>query len=609
MIDKYEYENEKNFKKKKNKEFFLFPVNKSNKKKSNRNKNKEKNNNKDNKDNYKKDNKHENKIENQKEKQNENQNKDDINKNINQDELKKNIDYKLLNKNNIISDKENNINKNEFSNKYNSKDNKKESSNININNILVKTNETNIEFTGNKKKTNLREYPEENINLINVKSKNIYINKLNIKNELNIIIKSDKEANDEEINKNKLNLYNQYFTNVYNIYQSQYPNIIFYPNCNNSIIFQNKLFSILGEEILNLEKKVDNNLKVIKPYRELTINKLKEFISKILKKEYDFEFLFYGSYSTGLSIEISDIDILIRFKLRNKNNINELNCHQNIEDIISLLEKEFNKNKYELKITQINPIYTASVPVFKIEFDLKDIIPENIQNELNKNYLFNFENEIIKLNFDLTFNEVNNLKDKQQIPSQEIIKYIKNVLDAYPNIRPILLVLKRFLQIKKLNSSFHGGISSYSLFLLLYAYYLHIYGKNENNINKEYFKTNLGGELLGFFSFYGNLNFGIYSIDVKNANPMNLLDKLHEYSILLVDPITRLNVAKSTFRIEQIKYLFNNAVMTINTFYYKNLNNIKSNEEINILKEIFNSFNYNGNIFIPNESSLSEWNC
>ena len=40
---------------------------------------------------------------------------------------------------------------------------------------------------------------------------------------------------------------------------------------------------------------------------------------------------------------------------------------------------------------------------------------------------------------------------------------------------------------------------------------------------------------------------------------MKLLDKLHENKILLVDPITGLNVAKSTFRVEQIKYLFNNA--------------------------------------------------
>ena len=148
-----------------------------------------------------------------------------------------------------------------------------------------------MEFTGNKNKINMKEYSEDYNNIINNNliindnnSKNININKLSIKKELDIIIKPDKQTNDEEINQNYLNKYNQYFTNGYYLNQSQYSNIVFYPNCNYSIVFQNKLFSILGEEILNLVKKVDNNLKVIKPYRELTINKLKEFISKILKK-------------------------------------------------------------------------------------------------------------------------------------------------------------------------------------------------------------------------------------------------------------------------------------------------------------------------------------
>ena len=115
----------------------------------------------------------------------------------------------------------------------------------------------------------------------------------------------------------------------------------------------------------------------------------------------------------------------------------------------------------------------------------------------------------------------------------------------------------------------------------------------------------LGKELLGFFSFYSNLDFSICSIDVKKNNPINMLDKLHRSSILLIDPITGLNVAKSTFHIEQIKYLFNNAAMTINNFCYKNMNNLKNNEDYNILNELFYSINYNyNNMFIPNESSL-----
>ena len=264
----------------------------------------------------------------------------------------------------------------------------------------------------------------------------------------------------------------------------------------------------------------------------------------------------------------------------------------------------------KLRITQVNPIYTASVPVIKIECDLKEIIPEKIQDDLKANYSFNFENEILKLNFDFTFYEVNDIKEEVSIPSQEIIKNIKKSIEIYPDIRPILLVLKRYMQITKLNSSFHGGISSYSLFLLLYAYYIHFYGKNldkDKNNDINILKPNLGKDLLGFFNFYNNFSFGIYSIDVKSNNPINLLNKMHDSCILLIDPITGLNVAKSTFQIEQIKYVFNNAIIIINNAFYEKMNSIDNNEDNkNILHELFtnqinfNKFNYN-NIFIQNQ--------
>ena len=569
-------QNEKQNKKKKEKEFFLFPVN-QNKKKSHKNKNNDKN--KNNSDSPNKTNKESSQI------IHKNDNKQQINSIDNiKDNNEKTIDIKEINKE------------------------KTSIQNNNKKNLFVKTNETTIEFSGNKSKVTKNNNERENTN--NDSIKKVKINNNNFeKNEL-ININENKEDFNNEINEDintDFNKFNYLFNNnLYYVNQSQYSNMIFYPNCNNTIFnYQNELYSILGKEILDFEEKVDNNLKELKKYRELTINKLKDFVSKVLKEKYEFEFLFYGSYSNGLSLEISDIDILVKFEIKDKNNTNNLNSYQNIENIISLLEKAFKENKQALKINQINPIYTASVPVIKLECDLSDIIPEKIKKELNKSYLFNFDNEILKLNFDFTFIEVNNIKQKQSIPSQEIIKFIKDITKNYPSIRPIILVLKRFMQIKKLNSSFHGGISSYSLFLLLYAYNLQFKENNEHNNNIDYFRISLGKELLGFFSFYSNLNFGIYSIDVKKNNPINMLDKLHGSSILLVDPITGLNVAKSTFHIDQIKYLFNNAAMTINNFYYQNINNFKNYENFNILNELFYPINFNyNNVFIPNEAEL-----
>ena len=571
-IDSNDEENNRKQKRKK-KEFFLFPVYNSNKKKVN-NKNKGKNN------------KNEiyycvkdksNNISNEKEDSIYNYDIKDINKKDKND-----------NNTNIIEEpnkkKEINFQSEDFLYKKNKNILLQDKNNNNTNNIeLIKSNESKIEILGNQNEKNLRvenKNANDKIDMHNLPLEGITNYEKNKFCHINI---------KTEFKNNNNNHYNKF----YYINQPEYSNIFFFPNCNNSLyILQNELFNILNKEILDFQKTVDTNLNNIRIYREQMIKDIEQFISKVLNQYYDFEFYLYGSYSTGLSIEISDIDILIKFKIKEENDINNFNSRQNkqnIGHIISLIEKALNQNKDLLKIIQINPIYTATVPVLKIECSLKDLIPDNIQKELKKLYLFNFENEILKLNFDFTFHEVKNIKEKKLIPSQEIIIYIKDVIKEYPIIRPIFLILKRYIQIKKLNSSFHGGISSYSLFLLLYAYILKSFKKKEEN--EDSLTSNLGKTLLGFFSFYSNMNFELYSIDVNNNNIFNLLDKIYENGILLKDPITGLNVAKSTFQIEKIKYVFNNALFTLNNFFYKNMNSTNKDEKYNILRNFFNTFN------------------
>ena len=125
-----------------------------------------------------------------------------------------------------------------------------------------------------------------------------------------------------------------------------------------------------------------------------------------------------------------------------------------------------NNEKEKFNILQINAIYTASVPVLKIKFSLENIIPNEIKNKIKENYVFNFEEDILQLNFDFTFQEVDNIDIDIKIPSLQIISFVKSSINIYKEIKPIILILKRFMKINKLNSSFHGGLSSYSLFLI-----------------------------------------------------------------------------------------------------------------------------------------------
>ena len=378
--------------------------------------------------------------------------------------------------------------------------------------------------------------------------------------------------------------------------KSLYPSLV--PNFNYNVPYQqvpnyymkeqSEIFKDLSKEILSHEEKVNNNLNLLKQYKEDILINMKKYIEKILiENNFKAKLINYGSYETELSIEISDIDILIKFCKNNynsDNDINNINNQIHINEVISLLYNKINNDKKDLNVLQINAIYTASVPVLKIKFDLKNIIPNEIKTSIQNNYLFNFEEDILQLNFDFTFIEVNNINEDKYIPSLEIVSYIKKIMNNYKEIKPILLFLKRYMKINKLNSSFHGGLSSYSLFLLVYGY---IKSFNIPGLS-------IGNYLYGFLDFYSNFNFGIHSINVSFNNPFVALNELHEAGIMLIDPITKLNVAKSTFRIDQIKSVLMKGVIIIrNIIYQKMIGNKNFNyENKNIfLDELFKNKN------------------
>ena len=510
-------------KKKSNKEFFLFPVNKSNKKK---------------------------------------------------DKLKKNSSQIIID---TKDEKNCSINNKDISNEEN-----------NIINKTIQINENTI-----KKEEEIKEnITTSNSFEINQESDIKEVPQIPVDKEENQTSKDIKLLNktNHKSNINEPKLVN----NLFFVNQSAYFNPIFYNNVNNSFfVFQNELFTILGKDILKFQKSVENNLIEINIYREKVINKLKQFILMNLSTKYYIKFLFYGSYSTKLSIESSDIDILIIFQKKDKDEKYQVNSPKNIQDLIFQLNEDFKRNTTKLKIDKINPIYTASIPVLKIECLLNDIIPIDIQNKLSEKYSFNFQNELLKLNFDFTFLEVDDINKDQTIPSQEIINYIKDTINIYPNIKPIILVLKRYMQIKKLNSSYHGGLSSFSLFLLVASYNKHIFKENKYLEKIKDFNNLLGQIFYGFFMFYANFNFKINSIDLKEINPIYLLNEFSESKITLIDPITGLNAAKSTFKLEQIKYTFNNAIMIINDIFFKNINYIdKNDDENNIITKLLTANNF-----------------
>ena len=80
------------------------------------------------------------------------------------------------------------------------------------------------------------------------------------------------------------------------------------------------------------------------------------------------------------------------------------------------------------------------------------------------------------LGIDITFEDVGvNL-------GIDCIEYIKNLCMKFVELKPIVLVLKKLLALNDLNSPYYGGLSSYSLVLMistyLYTCETHSMGKN-----------------------------------------------------------------------------------------------------------------------------------
>ena len=69
--------------------------------------------------------------------------------------------------------------------------------------------------------------------------------------------------------------------------------------------------------------------------------------------------------------------------------------------------------------------------------------------------------------------------------------------------------------------------------------------------------VNIGADVYRIFSFYANFDFSMFAIDVNSTNPFVIRRDGNEkikQNTMIYDPLTGLNVAKSSFRINDVKY-------------------------------------------------------
>lgn len=97
------------------------------------------------------------------------------------------------------------------------------------------------------------------------------------------------------------------------------------------------------------------------------------------------------------------------------------------------------------------------------------------------------------------------------------MKVIRDIIQDFPFIKPIIILLKFFLRQRDLNETFTGGVSSYLLFNMIYAYVQYMIRDKEKSEEKLK-NMNLGSFLLGFLKFYGyEFNYKELGISIRDG--------------------------------------------------------------------------------------------
>ena len=400
------------------------------------------------------------------------------------------------------------------------------------NNIYNNT-QTNVKNNNqnNNNHNNINEFHHININN-NINT--FYNNKPN--NNVNMIHYTNPYNNIKKI-QHTFNQNHNYNYQKNNFISTTYPQNFIYNNNNNNNcnnIFYNFFnYNYYNQEMFNYCLITDKNIEILNNIKDSFLNILENKIKKHFKNKYKLSFGHYGSHYTGLSIEGSDIDICIIFKkLKNDNLI----FYQELFDFLE--ERKKNIIKFEYKI---EPYFNASIPRITMTIDISKEIKKTPLTNLG--YLSYDDMNIIKIDF--TFNE----SEQYLIKNNKNVDYVKSQIKIYPQIRPVILVLKRYLKNMKMNEVYFGGISSYSLFLIVLNS-IKSYQKEISNI--QITNSHL---LIKTFHKFSYFNFAEYGIGRDNYDYLLDFNNFEEIPYI-IDPLTGNNVAKGKCRGINIRETF-----------------------------------------------------
>lgn len=278
-----------------------------------------------------------------------------------------------------------------------------------------------------------------------------------------------------------------------------------------------------SEGIIGLHEEISDFYEYISPRPEEEKMRL-EVVDRIKGVIHDLwpsaEVQVFGSFSTGLYLPTSDIDLVVFGKWETLPlwTLEEALRKRNVadENSIKVLDK-------------------ATVPIIKLTDSFTEV------------------------KVDISFNV------KSGVKAARLIKEFK---EKYPVLPYLVLVLKQFLLQRDLNEVFTGGIGSYSLFLMAVSFLQLHYREDVCSPN-----INIGVLLIEFFELYGRhfnyLKTGIRIKDggcyvAKDEVQKNMMDGYRPSMLYIEDPLQPDNdVGRSSYGAMQVKQAFDYAYVVL----------------------------------------------
>jgi non-canonical poly(A) RNA polymerase PAPD5/7 len=161
------------------------------------------------------------------------------------------------------------------------------------------------------------------------------------------------------------------------------------------------------------------------------------------------------------------------------------------------------------------------------------------------------------INVDISFNRENGI---------HCVHLVKQLMRKYPELKPLLLVLKCFLKSRQLNETYHGGVSSFLLTMLVVSHLQRQYKRFGKHV-----EVDLGKHLIDFFELYGTLfNYEDVGISIrsgyfpKESRGWEGWDERSKFRLCVENPQDQsVDIGKASYNIKRVQRAFQHAYDTL----------------------------------------------